>query len=36
MHHNIWEYVQDRFNVRIIQYYGTNKNIHLGSVPKID
>lgn len=34
MHHNIWEYVQDRFNVRIIEYYGTVSNIHLGSVAK--
>lgn len=33
MHHNIWEYVQDRFNVRIIEYYGTTaSNIHLGNM----
>lgn len=33
MHANVWEYLQDRFNVRIIEYYGTTaSNIHLGTL----
>lgn len=33
MHQNIWEYLQERFNVKIIEYYGTTaSNIHLGIV----